>query len=456
MGNAINRPQLALGGAIALGALAGAIAQRQPATALLLCIGIIAIVALATLGERAFPWFIVLVAVAPWYPLVATETSTQVVKQKVLCAAVAAAVLAPWLWSVAAGGRRTKPNRFTLLMGVLFAGFTVLIYQTVGGVSKMIDPQIVGFLFLSVAFLCARRFTDQSGWPAAAFFGFAVLVVLGLNNYLSAPGSRVGYFVGYPITYGALLVGLLPAAVLFAVRRSRLLAGVVIAGGAALMILSESRSSWVAVAVMLILVVLVQMRRGNVRTLAAVTTSALIVVGLVLSTSSLHRIVEQKLSSKLTSSQSFTHRTWSYGYALNQISQRPLLGAGAPGFAGKEASNLTSIGAIDNGYLSVSVDMGLLGLVGVLVPILVALYVLLRCLYWGLAPPLELSLALGIIGVAVVTVFYDSFYWAQLDLLLGAMGGVLSVLVNRMGTAAQAVEGPAGRRGRQLRLLADG
>jgi hypothetical protein len=29
--------------------------------------------------------------------------------------------------------------------------------------------------------------------------------------------------------------------------------------------------------------------------------------------------------------------------------------------------------------------------------------------------------------MAVVTAFYDSFYWAQIDLLLAAMGGVLSV-----------------------------
>ncbi|MGH2903349.1 MAG: O-antigen ligase family protein [Solirubrobacteraceae bacterium] len=449
MSNAIRRPQIAIVGAIALGLLAGAIGQRQPSTALLLCVGIVAIVGLAMLGDRAFPWFIVVVAVAPWYPLAATEASQQVVKQKVLCAAVAGAVLAPWLWSLAFGSRRTKPNRFALLMGVLFAGFTVLIYETLGSVSMMIDPQIVGFLFLSVAFLCGRRFVDPRGWPAAAFFGFAVLALLGLNAYLSSPGNRVGYFTGYPITYGALIVGLLPATLLFAVRRSRLLAGAVVAGGAALLILSESRSSWVAVAVLLIIVVLVQARRGNVRTLAAVAVSALIVVGLVLGTGSLHKIVEQKLSSKVTSSQSFTHRAWSYGYALEQIAQRPLLGAGAPGFAGKEASDRTSIGAIDNGYLSISVDMGLLGLAGALVPILVALYVLLRCLYMGLAPPLELSLALGVIGIAVVTAFYDSFYWAQLDLLLGAMGGVLSVRVHRIGA-----DGTAVRRGATLRLLA--
>lgn len=454
MNNAIRRPQIAIMGAIALGVLAGAIGQRQPTAALLLCTAIVAIAGLAILGDRAFPWFIVLVAVAPWYPLISNEATPPAVKQKVLCAAVAAAVLAPWLWSVASGRRRTKPSRSALLLGVLFTGFTVLIYQTLGSVSKMIDSQIVGFLFLGVTFLCARRFVNPRGWPAAAFFGFTVLALLGADAYLSSPGNRVGYFVGYPITYGALVVGLLPAALLFAVRRSRLLAAALVAAGAALLILSESRSSWVAVAVLLIVVVLVQARRGNLRMLAAVVVSGLIVVGLVLSTESLHKIVEQKLSSKITTTQSYTHRLWSYEYATKQIWQHPMLGAGAPGFAAREAANRTSIGVIDNGYLSISVDMGLLGLAGALVPILIALYVLLRCLYTGLAPPLELSLALGVIGMAVVTAFYDSFYWAQIDILLGAMGGVLSVLVHRTAQSEGGREDTAVRRSATLRLLA--
>jgi multisubunit Na+/H+ antiporter MnhB subunit len=44
----------------------------------------------------------------------------------------------------------------------------------------------------------------------------------------------------------------------------------------------------------------------------------------------------------------------------------------------------------------------------------------------GIASPPDIALALGIVGVAVVTLFYDSYYWAQLDLLMFAMGGVLS------------------------------
>lgn len=437
----------------ALGAIAGFLAARHPSMAALLALCLVALPALAVLGDRAFPWAIALVAVIPWYPLVAHEATAPIVKQKVLCAAIAAAVLVPWLWSIARGGPRTRPSRGALLLGVLFAAFTVLIYQTLGSASKMIDSQVVGFLFLGASFLCARRFAAPSAWLAPAFVGLLVLALFGLDAYRSAPGNRIGYFVGYPITYGALVVGLLPAALVFAYRRSRLLAGATLAASGALLILSESRSSWVAAAAMLIAVVLLQTRRGNLRALAAVIVGAAIVGGLVLSTESLHRIVEQKLGSKLTSSQSFTHRAWSYGYAIKEIGREPLLGAGAPGFSAGESANRTSIGAIDNGYLSISLDMGLIGLAAAIVPLCVAIWFLARCLYFGLAPPVELALALGIVGMGIVTIFYDSFYWAQIDLLLGAMGGVLSVRM-RDATASRRAGAPALTRSSLQRLLA--
>jgi O-antigen ligase len=429
--------QIALGAAATLGLVAGVLAERKPSTALIVCVCIGAIIALAMLGERAFPWAIVMISVAPWYPFVAEAAEEPIVKQKVLCAAIAAAPLVPWLWSLALGGRRTKTSRGALLMGILFAGLAFFIYETLGSVSELIESKIVGFIFLGVTFLCARRFGDARGWLASAFGGLLVLGLLGADAYAKASSHRVGYFSGYPITYGALVVGLLPAALLFAVQRSRLLAGGVAAGAAALLILSESRSSWVAATVILILAVVLAARAGNVRALAAVGAAVVILTVLILGTGSLHKIVEQKLSSKVATSQSVTHREWSYGYALETIGHEPILGAGAPGFSAAEAANKTSIGAIDNGYLSISVDMGLIGLLAALIPIGVALRVIGRCLRLGVTPRQDLALALGVVGMAVVTIFYDSFYWAQIDLLLGAMGGVLSVRVASIGRTEQ-------------------
>ncbi len=419
------------GGAIALGVLGGALAERQPSTAILVCLALAAIFGLAVAGERAFPWGIVIVAVVPWYPFIAEAAEPPIVRQKVLCAAIAAAPLVPWLWSLPLRERGARPSNGALMAGILYLGLAILIYETLGSVSALIDSTIVGYVFIGVTFLCARRFGSGEGWPAAAFGGLLILGVMGADAYLKAPSQRVGYFAGYPITYGALVVGLLPAALLFAFQRSRLLAGALGAGAAALLIFSESRSSWVAVAVMLVVAIALQARAGNLRGLAAVISAVVILAALIAGTG-LHTIVERKLSAKIVTSQSVTHREFSYGYAIKQIGERPLFGAGAPGYSALESASKTSIGALDNGYLSVTVDLGLIGLVAALLPIGVALRVLGRCARFGVTPRLELALALGILGMAVVTVFYDSFYWAQIDLLLGAMGGVLSTRIARI------------------------
>jgi O-antigen ligase len=429
----LGRWQIAVAGAILLGLIGGALTERKPSTAIILCVALAAVIGLAMLGDRAFPWAIVIVAVAPWYPLVSESAAGPLVQQKVLASAVAAAPLVPWLWSLALSGRRTRPSRAALLMGVLFAVLAVLIFETIGSLQGMISSGIVGYIFIGVTFLCARRFGEGSGWLAAAFGGLLVLLVLGADAYVQSPSNRIGYFAGYPITYGALVVGLLPAALLFAYQRMRLLAGALAVATAVLLIFSESRSSWVAVAVMLVVAVLLQTRAGNFKALAAVVTVIGVVAALIIGTGSLHHIVEQKLSAKITTTQSVTHRQWSYSYALETIGRRPVFGAGAPGFSAQEAAKKTTIGAIDNGYLSIWVDMGLVGLFAALIPIAVAVRVLARCLRLGVTPRRELALALGIVGMAVVTVFYDSFYWAQIDLLLAAMGGVLSVRLGRIG-----------------------
>ena len=56
----------------------------------------------------------------------------------------------------------------------------------------------------------------------------------------------------------------------------------------------------------------------------------------------------------------------------------------------------------------------------------------------------------GILGMAIVTIFYDSFYWAQMDLLLGAMGGVLSTRVARIARPAPAAKAEPVPGARQL------
>lgn len=441
---ALGRWQLGAATAIVLGLLGGLLVHRQPSTAILVCVIVLGILGLAMLGDRAFPWAIVVVAVVPWYPFLTEAAEAPIVKQKVLCGAIAAAPLAPWLWSLAMGGRRTRPSRGALLMGFLFLGLAILIRENLHGLTALIQSGVVGYVFIGVTFLCARRFGSGEGWPAASFAGLCALVLMAADAYVKNPSGRIGYFVGYPITFGALVSGLLPGALLFAYRRSVLLAAALAAASAAMLIFCQSRSSWVAVVVMLIVVAVVQGRAGNYRVLRAIGGGVVVLTVLILSTSSLHRLVAEKLAAKQASSQSVTHREFSYGYGIHELGLRPIFGAEEPGFSAKESVTKTNIGAVDNGYLSVAVDMGLVGLIAAVIPIGVALRALSRCVRFRVTPTYDLTLAIGIVGMAVVAIFYDSFYWAQLDLLLGAMGGVLSTRVSRIGAAAGERELAAG------------
>jgi O-antigen ligase len=443
-----------------VGLAGGVLAEKRPSTAIELCILAVAILGLAVLGDRAFSWAIVVVAVAPWYQFTEHSAAPTGVNQKVICIAIASAVLAPWLWSLAVGGRRTRPSRGALLMGVLYGGMALLIYTTLGSLSPMVTPVIAGFLFGGVAFLCSRRFVDPRSWPAAGCAGLVLLLLFGADAYLKAPSARVGYFVGYPITYGGLLIGLMPLGLLFAFGRSRLLGAALAAACAAMLVFSESRSAWIATAVILLALLALLARGRNARALALLGAAVAIALGLVFGTGTLHKVVEQRLNAKAASSVSVTHRLWSAEYALSQIGHNPVFGAGAPGFAAEEAANRTSIGAIDNGYLSVTVDMGLVGLAAVLIPIVIALAALARCVRFGVTPPLELALALGVLGMAVVTIFYDSFYWSQMDLLFGALGGALSLRLRAIGPARSqsrlGVETPAETRSRPAPLAPRG
>lgn len=409
------------------GLVGGFAVSHRGSMVLVLGLAVLAIPCLTFLGDRAFAWALVIVAVAPWYPFAATSSVAPRVPQRVLAAVIAMAPLVPWLWSLGTDRRTSLPrSRWTLLLGILYAGYAVMIYHTVGGIKPMVQSGTVGFLFGGVTFLCARRFSNPRPWLAAGFGGLLALIVMGIAAKAGGSGDRIGYFVGYPITYGALVVGLLPAALLFAVRRSRLLALAVGALAAVALIWSQSRSSWAAVAVMLLVLVAVLARRRAMRPLALVGGATAVVIAIIFVTGSLRHVVETKLSSNIGSTSSVTHRAWSLGFGWHEIGLSPILGHGAPGYAAQLTGNATGISAVDNGYVSITVDMGIFGLIGAIVPIVIALIVVLRCLFSGLSPPTDLALALGILGMAVVTAFYDSFYWASMVMLMAGMSGVLS------------------------------
>lgn len=418
---------MTLAAAALVGLVGGAIAAVRPVEGLAVAAAILLVAGMVMLGDRAFPVAIVGVAVLPWYPFISTAAVPPLVPQRIFCAVIAAAVVVPWLWSLASGSSGHRPRPLPFLYGLLVLLMTVMIASSVGAIKPMIESGTFGLIFGGLAFLVARRFVRTPGWETVGFGAVVILLVLGLLAFAADPSNRIGYFTGYPITYGALIMGTLPLAISFALRRSPVLAGGLAVSATAALILSESRSSWIAIAGVVLIVVVLLMRLGRWRALGTLAVVLTIVGAALAQTDALKGVVERKLSADVRMSDSVTHRAWSYGYAAEQIKQRPVFGAGYPGYSAQQAAQETDIGAVDNGYLSSWVDLGLVGLLAVTAPIAVAVGRLGRWLWMGTSPPGEdLALVLGIVGVALVTIFYDSFYWAQLALLLGAMGGVLS------------------------------
>ena len=172
-------------------------------------------------------------------------------------------------------------------------------------------------------YICARRFPSADAWTAPAVVGLAVLLGWGAAEYSGNPDERIGWFTGYPILYAGLVVTLIPPAMVWAYRRSRALAAVLMAGSVLAIILSETRSAWLALVVMLLLVValLIRSRRAGAVGLLVVALAALATA--IATSSELSETLSTRLSARNLATESVTHRQFSYGYTLDRIQSSP-------------------------------------------------------------------------------------------------------------------------------------
>lgn len=413
---------LALGVALA----AGAVAAHQPALAAAgILAGTLALLA-AILGPRAFPWFLVLFAVVPFYSssdgfLVPPHVPAEAI------ALLAGLVLgAPWAWALLQ--ERELLARWRAAELVLAGAIGVLLLVSLTALGKtVLDPVPAGLLVGSTAFFAGQRFSELRHWGPAATVGVTVLLLIGGIVYASNPGHRVGFFTGYPILYAGLIVALLPAAIAWSWRRIRVLAVPLVAASAIMLVLSETRSAWIAVAAMLLVwsIFIVKFRRW--RTLGLLLVGVLLVAGMVATSGTLSDVVRTRVAAEELTSEAVTHRQSIYGYAYEQLLADPVLGLGYPGASKEELSGRTGIDAADNGFLAAAADLGAVGLAVALTPLLALLFALARLWSRRSRADLDLALALGLLGLLVVTIFFDTFYWPQSSLLIFAFAGMLSV-----------------------------
>ena len=409
--------------AVLIAALAGAVVTRRPELALPGIGAIGFVLVLAVVGDRALAWLVTLGAVLPYFPLYQGLEGEAIVPTPLLPALILLTAAGPFAWSLATKRGGLPPTRGHLLLAAT-ALLTLALSLAQAGTDALSSFSSGGFLIGLATYICARRFPSADAWTAPAVVGLAVLLGWGAAEYSGNPDERIGWFTGYPILYAGLVVMLIPPAMVWAYRRSRALAAVLMAGSVLAIILSETRSAWLALVVMLLLVValLIRSRRAGAVGLLVVALAALATA--IATSSELSETLSTRLSARNLATESVTHRQFSYGYTLDRIQEQPLYGRGVAGALKEDIEQRTGITAADNGFLSLAGDLGVLGLILGLVPVGAAGVTVVRA-WTGKVTDAELALAVGLIGLLVVTLFFDTFYWPQSAALMYAVSGVL-------------------------------
>ena len=198
-----------------------------------------------------------------------------------------------------------------------------------------------------------------------------------------------------------------------------------LAGGVLAVIVSQTRSAWLALVVMLLVLVALLVRGRRAGSVALLVLAVLGLAYAVVASDALSEVISSRLSARDLATESVTHREYTYGYTIDRFKEQPLWGRGYGGALKQDIENRTGITAADNGFLSLAGDLGVLGLLLGLVPAAAAGSTLWRAWRHLNVPAADVSLALGLVGALVVTLFFDTFYWPQSAALMYAFTGVL-------------------------------
>ncbi len=410
--------------AVLVALLAGAAVTRRPELALPAVAATCFVLVLALLGDRAIAWFVTVGAVLPWFPMHEGLEGGSLVPTPMLPPLILLMAAGPYAWSLATRSAVLPPTRGHIVLIFAIALTWLLALDTVG-TEALKTIASGGFLVGLATYVCARRFPWPEHWLLPAVVGMAILLGWGAAEFSGDPTERVGWFTGYPILYAMLVVTLLPPAVVWALARSRLLAGALLAAGVLAVILSQTRSAWLALVVMLLVLVALLVRGRRAGSVGLLVLAMLGLAYAVVASDALSEVITSRLSARDLATESVTHREYTYGYTIDRFKEQPLWGHGYGGALKEDIENRTGITAADNGFLSLAGDLGVLGLLLGLVPAAAAGSTLWRAWRHLNVPVADISLALGLVGALVVTLFFDTFYWPQSAALMYAFTGVL-------------------------------
>jgi O-antigen ligase len=421
--------------ALLLALLSGVAVTRRPELALPAIGAAAFVVGVAVLGDRALAWFVTVAAVLPYFPLTIGFEGEAVVPSTLLPALLLLSAAGPFAWSIATKRAELQTTRGHLLIAAS-AVLVLLLSLAQSGTEALTTFPSGGFLVGLATYICARRFPRPDDWLAPAVVGVAILLGWGAAEFSMNPDERIGWFTGYPILYAGLLVMLLPPALAWSYPRSRPLAAALLGGSVVAVVLSQTRSAWLALVVMLLLVVALLIRRRRAGAVGLLLVAVVAVSAAIASSGELSEVLSTRLSSQDLATSSVTHREFSYGYTLDRVQEDPVFGRGVAGALKEDIEDRTGITAADNGFLSLAGDLGVLGLLLGLVPLAAAVATMARVWTEDVSDA-ELALALGLVGMIVVTLFFDTFYWPQSAVLMYAVSGVLMACRQAARRAAQ-------------------
>jgi putative inorganic carbon (hco3(-)) transporter len=359
------RPRLAFGAALVLGALAAPLALVAADNPGRLLLGVAAIAVVALCLARVEIALLLLVASAPLEDAIHLSGNPQLTITK-LAGALCFTSFA--LYALASGRRLFLDRTHAVVLLILALAMVSTLQATEFGAAQATTVRYASFVALYIVvsqFVGDHRLQRRIAWVLALACGVASMIAL--NHFLAGHATQARLPYGDPNDLAYMLATTLPIAIwLLRERKTRPLVLLIVAAMSATIVLSFSRGALVGLAAALIWHVLTE-RRGQMLLLAGVVTVA------VASTFVLVRANPQQVETGLKAKQKVANanvdtRLDAWRAAARLATEHPLgIGPGNFRFHYLEETGrppgTSNIGVVHDAYLDVAAELGLLGMI---------------------------------------------------------------------------------------------
>jgi len=378
-------------------------------------------------GLSLFPADVLLVALAALWvrDRFASQTAIRFDRNHAL-----AALLLAWMWISAL---RSEYRLGGVLAAVVYTKFFVGYFLITQYVRTPRHVRLVAAALLfgfTIQFLYAMA---QFATGSALEIQGAKITTLGTRLVFDQAGGlgafRPAGFLQHPNMLGDYLVFVIPPALCLALvgrnalpRGVRLAAAFVVLGGAVMLVAALSRGAWISFGAALLVIVVAGLRAGLVRHGHVVALAVMILSGATIAAALYPQAVLRITESDARSSES---RLAMMDQAMLIIVRQPVLGVGLGGYNHAAQTNIPESfaslgeafrgqllkGVVHNGFLLMTAELGVVGILLFLVLVLRMLRLAFPLTGWR--DPVYLAVALGLVSAIVgqlVFHLFDHFY----------------------------------------------